>query len=87
MDLIMVDGAVDNGSRAFAHRLRLDLWGEHLNLTGARRALLDDHLHALSYWLQPPEGARIRPYLYDSEIEGIHTDTDWDNVDPDGQNK
>lgn len=87
MDLVMVDGALDNGARAFARRLRLELWGEHLNLTGARNALLEDHLLALQFWLERRDGAHIQPYDHNAETGGTpvlsglwHTE-----VDPDGR--
>src|SRR5262249_33492494 len=66
MDLVMVDGAVEEGARALALRLRLALWGEHLNLPRAKRECLKDYKLALSFWLSPPAGARICPYNVDT---------------------
>src|SRR5262249_46286480 len=90
MDLVMVDGAVEEGARALALRLRLALWGEHLNLPRAKRECLKDYKLALSFWLSPPAGARICPYNVDTDIEagsstsGAYQNT-WDHiVDPDG---
>ncbi len=86
MDAIMVDGALSNGARAFARNYRLDLWGEHLNMSGANQALLEDHRYALDYWLNPPPGAHIRPYNHTAEYEKVHTPQSWNGfVDPDGR--
>jgi phosphatidylserine/phosphatidylglycerophosphate/cardiolipin synthase-like enzyme len=80
MDVVMVDGAVDNGARAFARRLRLQLWGEHL---GVESALLEDHKLALKYWLRPqPPNSHVRVYEHTIDTGLIHTHWDW--VDPDG---
>jgi phosphatidylserine/phosphatidylglycerophosphate/cardiolipin synthase-like enzyme len=60
MDLIVVDGALDNGTRAFARRFRRELWGEQLGL--ADTAILEDHLRALALFRDPPPGSRLRVY-------------------------
>ena len=75
LDVVVVDGALQSGARAFARNLRMDLWAEHLGMTGARRALLEDHKAALDFWVTPSTGARIRPYLETTEVESVHTDT------------
>jgi phosphatidylserine/phosphatidylglycerophosphate/cardiolipin synthase-like enzyme len=86
IDISVIDGALENGGRAFAKRLRMDLWAELLDMRGAKRALLDDPTHALHYWKFPPAGAYIRSY---DETRGgfpIHTDFNWNNFyDPDGR--
>jgi phosphatidylserine/phosphatidylglycerophosphate/cardiolipin synthase-like enzyme len=86
MDIVMVDGAVENGARTFARRFRMELWGEHLNLTGARNSQLEDYKLALSFWKSPPQGARIRAYRHNDEIDLANTDGSWNNgYDPDGR--
>jgi len=86
MDLIMVDGALDNGARAFARKFRKDLWAEHLGMPGFA-ALLEDHLHALTYWLNPrlPAHPRVAAYEHtsDAELPGLPR-LPWDFIDPDG---
>ena len=85
MDIVVIDGALDNGSRKFALDYRLDLWGEHLNMNGARKAILSDYKIALSFWLHPPAGARIREYRHNEEIDIVNTQIMWDSViDPGG---
>jgi phosphatidylserine/phosphatidylglycerophosphate/cardiolipin synthase-like enzyme len=85
MDIVIVDGAVENGARAFARRYRLELWGEHLNMAGAQNALLEDHKIALSFWLNPPPGAHIRSYDHNAEVIFPSDNVIWDNADPDGR--
>ena len=85
MDLIVVDGALEDGARSFARRLRKALWAEHLNLSPSRSAELDDHEEALSLWLSPPAGARIRPYDHNTEIESNTTVPAWGAIDRDGR--
>jgi phosphatidylserine/phosphatidylglycerophosphate/cardiolipin synthase-like enzyme len=86
LDVVVLDGGVRDGARLFARDLRLRLWGEHLNLNGAKRLLLEDHKAALAYWRTPPPGARIRPYLEATGVESIHTDLAWNSSeDPDGR--
>lgn len=86
-DVHVIDGATLNGARAFARNYRMDLWAEHLNLTGGtNRRLLDDPTYALNFWLHPPRGAHISPYDETIDHEKIHTDVSWNNVvDPDGR--
>ncbi|CCF83202.1 phospholipase D-like domain-containing protein [Nitrolancea hollandica] len=86
-DIHVIDGATLNGARAFARNYRMDLWAEHLNMTGGtNRRLLDDPTYALNFWLHPPKGAHISPYDETADLEKIHTDTSWNNVvDPDGR--
>jgi phosphatidylserine/phosphatidylglycerophosphate/cardiolipin synthase-like enzyme len=46
-----------------AHKLRIELWQEHLNMGGATGAAeLSDGVAAAAQWLAPPAGARIKPY-------------------------
>lgn len=88
LDIHVIDGALENGARAFARRYRVDLWGEHLNLpaSGGRNRLLDDPIFALQFWLHPPAGARIRPYDENAEHDQVNTDLSWNTlVDPDGR--
>jgi phosphatidylserine/phosphatidylglycerophosphate/cardiolipin synthase-like enzyme len=86
MDLILVDGAIENGARTFVRRFRMDLWGEHLNLKGASKALLEDHMLALQFWLDiRPPGHRIRPYMHMEEIESVHSQVGWEVEDLDGR--
>lgn len=87
MDLVMVDGALDNGARALARKLRVDLWAEHLGMNWPRSALLEDHLHALDYW-RGPQLPNSHVYKY-KEGEGVNYN--WENnvgwdfiIDPDG---
>jgi phosphatidylserine/phosphatidylglycerophosphate/cardiolipin synthase-like enzyme len=87
IDVHVIDEALANGSRRAAKEYRIDLWGEHLNMGGARAALLDDPSVALTYWLQPPSGARIRGYNEEQyNPPGSGAILDWDiAVDPDGR--
>jgi phosphatidylserine/phosphatidylglycerophosphate/cardiolipin synthase-like enzyme len=88
IDLHVIDGALENGARAFARSYRVDLWGEHLNLpaTAGRNRLLDDPTFALQFWLNPPAGARIRPYDENAEHDQVNTDFTWNTfIDPDGR--
>jgi phosphatidylserine/phosphatidylglycerophosphate/cardiolipin synthase-like enzyme len=49
-----------------AHWLRIELWKEHLNMrTAEGSAELADGVASAVHWLQPPEGARVRPYNLD----------------------
>lgn len=88
MDVIMVDGAVSNGARAFARNFRLQLWGEHLGMAELpENALLEDHMMAREFWLRHPQPykSHIQPYLHDQEIEN-NPHSKWDDfVDPDGR--
>jgi phosphatidylserine/phosphatidylglycerophosphate/cardiolipin synthase-like enzyme len=87
IDVHVIDGALSSGARRIARQLRLDLWGEHLNLAGGGRSVtLEDPTHALTFWQHPPAGAHIRPYDENADLEIIHTDTSWDNaLDPEGR--
>ncbi len=87
MDLIMIDSALDNGARAMIRRFRLELWGEHLGLSNSLQ-LLEDYKVALSYWLNPPSGNHIRPYMHTEDAEEpdwSNWDWPWSGVDPDGR--
>ncbi len=89
-DLIVLDEALLGGARRFARQLRIDLWSEHLNLTGASAALLEDYRLGLQYWLaveagNPPPGAHVAPYLEDVDSGNNRSDLAWDVVDPDGR--
>jgi phosphatidylserine/phosphatidylglycerophosphate/cardiolipin synthase-like enzyme len=74
----------------FAHRLRIALWAEHLNMdTPEERAELVDGVASAVHWLAPPDGARIEPYDENADIErslggGPPTEAGWDRWDPDG---
>jgi phosphatidylserine/phosphatidylglycerophosphate/cardiolipin synthase-like enzyme len=47
----------------FAHRLRIALWAEHLNMdTDEGRAELADGVASVVHWAKPPSDARIAPY-------------------------
>lgn len=61
LDLVVVDGALQNGARAFARNYRIELWAELLGLED-NPAVLEDPQHALGYWLKPGPRARIRAY-------------------------
>jgi phosphatidylserine/phosphatidylglycerophosphate/cardiolipin synthase-like enzyme len=88
MDIVMVDGALSNGARAFARNFRIKLWGEHLGMSELPdNALLEDHKLAREFWLRDPQpfNSHVRPYKQDEEIEpNFHTG--WTNlIDPDGR--
>jgi len=68
LDAVMCDEALDSGARRFVKQFRMDLWGEHLQLLGGQRALLEDIDHAMTFFLDPPPKARIRTYDHDAEI-------------------
>src|SRR5258706_10995979 len=88
IDIVMVDGALSNGARKFARDYRKELWGEHLHLTSkSNQQLLEDYKLALGFWLNPPKGAHIQPYLHNEE-DFLDTPIDivWDHlIDPDGR--
>jgi phosphatidylserine/phosphatidylglycerophosphate/cardiolipin synthase-like enzyme len=86
MDIVMVDGALDNGARRFARNFRLELWAEHLGVPESEKGLLEDHKLALHYWLA--EGRLASAHIRDYDVKalgiGIGT-TFWDTyVDPYG---
>ncbi|HEX2079266.1 MAG TPA: hypothetical protein VHG08_16185 [Longimicrobium sp.] len=89
MDIVMVDGALDNGARRFARDFRVQLWAEHLGVPQSGKSLLEDHRLALHYWLAERRfaSAHIADYVH-TDLEGelaTHT-TFWDEyVDPDGR--
>lgn len=87
VDLHIIDGALLNGGRAFARRLRMDLWAEHLNMRGeVQRAKLQDPIYALWFWLNPPRGARIRQYHEAEQHVFLAPQELWDTlIDPDGR--
>jgi phosphatidylserine/phosphatidylglycerophosphate/cardiolipin synthase-like enzyme len=86
LDAVLCDEAVDNGGRRFIKQFRKELWGEHLGLSGAQRELLDDVDYAMTFFSNPPKGARIRAYDHNAEIEADHNQAWWDDaVDPDGR--
>jgi len=86
IDIHIIDGAVISGARAFAQNLRLDLWGEHLNLSGAAgKYRLTDPTLALHYWQHLPTGARIRPYDENNDAGTSIPPFLWDVIDPDGR--
>jgi phosphatidylserine/phosphatidylglycerophosphate/cardiolipin synthase-like enzyme len=66
LDVIVLDGAVDNGARAFARGLRVDLWQELLRLPDP--SVLQDHRRALPFFLDPPPSAIIRRYDPSKEL-------------------
>jgi len=85
-DFHVIDGTTLNGARAFARTYRINVWAEHLNMTGADSRLLDDPTHAMNYWLNPRASAHIAPYDENANHELVHTDVSWNNVvDPDGR--
>jgi phosphatidylserine/phosphatidylglycerophosphate/cardiolipin synthase-like enzyme len=85
LDIIVIDGALNNGARTFARNLRLALWGEHLNMSANSDRLMD-HMQALTFWNDRPRGARVRPYNHNIEIgiEGERNRLPWDDIDPEG---
>ena len=58
------DASADGSNRApLPHSLRIELWQEHLNMrTPEGAAELRDGVAGAAHWLQPPKGARVRPY-------------------------
>jgi phosphatidylserine/phosphatidylglycerophosphate/cardiolipin synthase-like enzyme len=88
VDLHIIDGALDRGARSFALGFRVQCWAEHLRLSGAAIAGLDDPVFALNYW-DNLVGGRIK--RYDEESEGGKGDlfgkrATFNNVvDPDGR--
>lgn len=68
MDLVMVDGSLSKGARAFARNFRMELWAEHLGLGKAKMGMLEDHMHALDYWRGPRlPGSHV--YAYDETAD------------------
>jgi phosphatidylserine/phosphatidylglycerophosphate/cardiolipin synthase-like enzyme len=66
LDVVVVDGAVDNGARAFARGLRMDLWQELLRLPDP--SILEDHRRALAFFRDPPAGSLLRRYDDSAEL-------------------
>jgi phosphatidylserine/phosphatidylglycerophosphate/cardiolipin synthase-like enzyme len=90
VDIHVIDGALHNGARAFARNYRMALWGEHLNMRGSLRYVLEDPSFALGFWKTPPKGAHIAPYnIPESRIDPANTlpfDSLWNTFfDPDGR--
>jgi phosphatidylserine/phosphatidylglycerophosphate/cardiolipin synthase-like enzyme len=61
---------------SFAHRLRMELWAEHLKLPTDE---LVDGLAAEAHWRKPPDEAEIEPYLI-AETNGT-----WETAFYDGE--
>ena len=84
-DSEVVTGICDEGNGEdlrFAHRLRIDLWALHLNMSPAS---LTDGVASAAYWLRPVGTGRVEPHDENVGIEQVRTDTSWNNVvDPDG---
>jgi phosphatidylserine/phosphatidylglycerophosphate/cardiolipin synthase-like enzyme len=61
------DRSTDASNHArLPHSLRIELWQEHLNMrTPEGAAELWDGVASAVHWLQPPKGARVRPYDMD----------------------
>jgi phosphatidylserine/phosphatidylglycerophosphate/cardiolipin synthase-like enzyme len=66
LDVVVVDGAIDNGARAFARRLRVDLWQELFRLPDP--SLLEDHLRVLPLFRDPPPSSLLRRYDPSKEL-------------------
>jgi hypothetical protein len=70
----------------FAHRLRIELWAEHLGMdTPEGHAELADGAASAVHWLSRPDTARITKY----DVDGPNCPEDfyvpWDTLgDPDG---
>lgn len=65
-DSEVVAGICDPGDgvhQRMPHRLRVNLWAEHLNISDADKWVLDDWSLALVYWASPPPGNHVRPYI------------------------
>lgn len=89
MDIVMVDGALDNGARRFARDFRLQLWAEHLDIPQSEKGILEDHKLALHYWREGRfSGAHISDYDHTNlGLEIVGGNELWDTyVDPDGIN-
>ncbi len=66
LDVVVVDGAVDNGARAFARGLRMALWQELLRLDDP--SVLEDHRRALAFFRDPPPGSLLRRYDFQADL-------------------
>jgi phosphatidylserine/phosphatidylglycerophosphate/cardiolipin synthase-like enzyme len=82
-DSEVVSGVCDPGdgvNQRMPHRLRVELWAEHLNATADQ---LDDWSAAVALWSHPPLGNHIRPYI--SWMPWVFgCESFWNNVvDPD----
>jgi phosphatidylserine/phosphatidylglycerophosphate/cardiolipin synthase-like enzyme len=74
----------DHASYTFAHRLRIRLWAEHLNMNDpAGHAALADGVASAVHWTFP--GTGIVPYDENEKTDAASV-ASWDtNVDPDGR--
>jgi phosphatidylserine/phosphatidylglycerophosphate/cardiolipin synthase-like enzyme len=76
----------DHASLTFAHRLRIRLWAEHLNMNSPDgHAQLADGVASAVHWTLP--GTSVIPYDPDSGLDDLTTVPNklpWDDVDPDG---
>ena len=55
-----------NNHARLPRALRIELWQEHLNMRSAEgAAALWDGVAGAAHWLNPPKGARVRPYDLD----------------------
>jgi phosphatidylserine/phosphatidylglycerophosphate/cardiolipin synthase-like enzyme len=68
---------------SLAHRLRMTLWGRHLNVP---LSAVRDGVVSASLWLKPPAGAWVRPYNQNSGQDPAKDKLiSWDSfVDPSG---
>jgi phosphatidylserine/phosphatidylglycerophosphate/cardiolipin synthase-like enzyme len=79
------EGTGGAGGFQCAHRFRIALWAEHLNMDHPEgHAELADGVASAVHWLAPPPGAHVAPYDENRDIELIHRDFAWDIWDPDG---
>jgi phosphatidylserine/phosphatidylglycerophosphate/cardiolipin synthase-like enzyme len=81
----VVAGICDEGNGEdlrFAHRLRVDLWALHLNVSTAD---VMDGVASAALWLRRVGTGRVEAHNENAGIERVHTDVSWNNaVDPDG---
>ena len=87
-DSEVVAGMVDQhtpGDVVFnlAHRLRIAMWAEHLNMkTGAGYAELADGVASAVHFLDPPPGARVVPYYEDDPNQPMVTNAVQTSIAP-----